>query len=153
MSIDRTIIIRDEQLYASAAAVLSANWRAMAAENRPMAVRIYEHLDKRSIESNALMWVLLSDISAQAWVGGRQYPAEIWHEHAKREFLPDESGPTNRCRKGYRKWDILPSGERVLAGSTTQLTTAGMAEYLTKIEAFGATEMGVRFNVSPGDYR
>ena len=38
-----------------------------------------------------------------------------------------------------------PAGERVLIGSTTQLTTLGMSRYIEQIEAYGASELGVRF--------
>jgi hypothetical protein len=122
----------------------------MQAAGHPLAVRIYEHKDRRTLEQQSLMWIRLGEVAAQAWVGGRQYADVTWHEHCKREFLPDEDGPSKRCRKGYRKWDINPmTGERVLIGSTTQLTTFGMSEYMTQLEAWGSDELGVRFSATP----
>ena len=122
----------------------------MAAAEHPMAVRLFEHKDKRTLEQQALLWIRLGEIAAQAWVDGRQYADVTWHEHAKREFLPDEEGPTKRSRKGYRKWDINPmTGEQVLIGSTTQLTTFGMSEYMDQLLAFGSGELGVHFSATP----
>lgn len=115
----------------------------------PIEVVVREYAKPRKLSQNALMWVgPLADIAEQAWVDGRIYSAEVWHEHFKRQFLPEEFDPSI-CREGYRKWDFTPSGERVLVGSTTQLTVKGMAQYLTQIEAAGA-DMGVQFSDEHG---
>ena len=105
---------------------------------------------KRKLSLNAAMWAgPLRDIERDAWFRGRQYRAEIWHEHFKEAFLPDESDfdfDPSHVLDGYRKWDVSPwNGSRVLVGSTTQLTDAGMRIYLLKIEAEAATEYGVTF--------
>lgn len=99
----------------------------------------------RGMDQNALMWVgPLADIAAQAWVAGRQYSAEVWHEQFKREYLPEEFDE-ELTKEGYRKWDFTPNGDRVLIGSTTQLTKKGFSQYLTQVEAFGAG-LGVQFS-------
>lgn len=149
MTLDRTIILVSEPQFNLAVAVIGKNWEAMASSGHPMAVKLFEHKERRTLEQQALMWIRLEDIATQAWLGGRQFSAEVWHIHFKREFLPDEEGPTKRCRKGYRKWAILPSGEREMIGTTTQLTTFGMAEYMTQLMAYGAGELGVHFSPTP----
>lgn len=152
MSLDRTFILDNESRVEALVRFLMSNWKQMLAGGITMAVRAYEHKEKRSIEQNSLMWIRLGEIADQAWVNGCQFSDEVWHEHFKREFLPDEEGPTKRCRKGYRKWVALPSGEKALIGSTTQLTTFGMAEYMHELEAFGALELGVRFSPTPREF-
>jgi len=120
----------------------------------PLEVVIQEERKVRSLDQNALMWSgPLQDIAQQAWVAGKSFSVEVWHEHFKREFLPDESivvGEELAARvknpAAWRKWDFTPSGERVLVGSTTQLTKFGFSEYLTQVEACGAS-MGVQFSV------
>jgi hypothetical protein len=149
MSFDRTIVLDSDAKLNAALSMISSNWREMVNAEHPMAVRLYEHKDKRTLEQQALMWIRLAEISDQAWIGGRKFDAEVWHEHYKRQFLPEEDGPTKRCRKGYRKWVFLPSGERDLIGSTTQLTVFGMAEYMTQVMAEAATELGVLFAPTP----
>jgi hypothetical protein len=97
------------------------------------------------------MWVgPLADIAEQGYLKGRTYIAEIWHEYFKRKYLPEQFDPA-KCMDGYRKWDYDPDGERLIVGSTTKLTKAGFAEYLTQVEAFGAN-LGVRFTESPRGY-
>ena len=149
-SFDRTIVVDHESKLDVIMKILSGNWRQMAADGHRLAVRIYEYKEQRTLEQQGLMWIRLGELAEQAWVEGRLYSAEVWHEKMKRDLLPDEAGPTKRCRKGYVKWATLPdSDERVLMGSTTQLTTFGMAEYLTALMAYGASEHGVRFSATP----
>lgn len=150
--LDKTFVLGNESAWAWAMGMIESNWRAMAASGHPMAVRIYEHKDQRTLQQQALMWIRLEEIAVQAWVDGRQYADETWHEQMKKEYLPNEEGPTKRCRRGYRKYTILPDGERRLIGSTTQLTTFGMAEYMEKLMAFGAS-LGVRFAPTPREMR
>ena len=95
------------------------------------------------------MWAgPMVDIAEQGYVDGRTFTAEVWHEHFKREYLPEEYDPT-LCKEGYRKWDYTPKGERVLVGSTTDLTVRGFALYLQQIEAYARIELGVQFHASP----
>jgi len=113
-------------------------------DETPIEVLIREQVKPRKQSQNALMWVgPLADIAEQAWVNGQRFTAEAWNEHMKREYLPEEFDP-ELCLEGYRKWDYTPRGERVLVGSTTDLTVKGMAQYLTQVEAAGA-ELGVEF--------
>ena len=106
----------------------------------------------RSPDQNSAMWAgPLRDIEEQAWVSGKQFKADVWHEHFKREFLPegDEEDFDRLVKLGYRKWDYTPKGDRVLVGSTTQLTMRGMAQYMTKLEAYAQQELGVQLSVNP----
>lgn len=114
----------------------------------PLEVVIREEKRARKMDQNALMWAgPLRDLAEQAWFDGRQYSAEVWHEQCKREFLPDDAAfsfDESHAKEGYRKWAITPAGDRVLIGSTTQLTVRGMAAYLEQVYALGAG-LGVQF--------
>jgi hypothetical protein len=138
----RTIVIIGESQKALALAMIE---NLPIDPVRPLEVSAREVVKNRSLDANAAMWAgPLRDIAEQAWVQGRQYTAEVWHEHFKREYLPEEF-EEDLCRAGYRKWDYLPNGERVLVGSTIKLTARGFALYLQSVEAFGAG-MGVQFS-------
>lgn len=154
MSLERTIVIDSQQKAEAACRFIESNWKPLSDSGHPMASHFHEHKPDATKEQRGLMWIRLDEIASQVWIEGRQYAADCWHEHCKREYLPDEPGPSKRCRKGYRKWDIDPmTGERVLVGSTEGLTTFGKAEYLTQIMAWGATEMGVHFSATPNEMR
>ena len=109
-------------------------------------IRIAKKLRKQS--QNDAMWAgPLADIAAQAWTEKRQYSAKVWHHYFKEQFLPDQFD-AELCKDGYQKWDYTPAGERMLVGSTTQLTRKGFALYLMEVEAAGAN-MGVLYSASP----
>ena len=115
--------------------------------SNPIEIRIGERVMTRNNDQNALMWAgPLRNISEQVWIDGRQYSSETWHEHFKREFLPEEAD-IDLTKEGYQKWVYLPSGERILKASTGDLTTKGFSLYLEQIYAFGS-QHGVRFGVS-----
>jgi len=117
--------------------------------DKPLEFLLREEVKARKPDQNALMWSgPLSDIAEQGYVDGRTFSAEVWHEHFKREYLPEDFDPA-LCKDGYRKWDYTPKGERVLVGSTTQLTVRGFALYLKQVEAYAQTELGVQFHANP----
>lgn len=119
---------------------------------KPLEIVIREEVKARKPDQNALMWVgPLADIAEQAYVNGRTYSAEVWHQYFKAEFLPEEFDP-ELCKEGYQKWDFKPNGERVLIGSTTELTVKGFAQYLEQVFAYGAS-VGVQFHSSPNEQR
>lgn len=92
----------------------------------------------------------LKNISEQVWVEGRTYSADVWHHQMKVLYLPEEYDE-ELTKEGYKKYDFTPTGERLLVGSTTQLTKKGFALYLEQIYAFGAGE-GVQFSANPREF-
>lgn len=108
---------------------------------------------KRTNDQNAYYWLRLTEISEQAWIGGRQYSPEVLHEYMKREYLPETIDPDLETLvknpEKYRKWTFLPTGDRICVGSSTNLTKRGFAEYVTAIEAYAAQELGVMFSAGP----
>lgn len=140
----RKILVVSPAQLSTAAAVLKTV--PVDAAN-PIEIRIGERVKGRNKDQNALMWAgPLRDIANQAYVNGQTYSADVWHEHFKREFLPEEAD-AELTREGYQKWRHLPSGERILKASTGDLTTKGFSIYLDQIYAYGAS-LGVQFGVS-----
>ena len=87
----------------------------------------------RSLEQNARLWAMLSDISRQVdWYG--------------RKLTPDEW--KNVFSAALKKQEVVPGidgGFVVLGLSTSKMTKAEMCDLQTLIEAFGA-ERNVRFS-------
>jgi hypothetical protein len=86
----------------------------------------------RSLEQNARLWAMLTDISRQVdWYGRKLTPYDWKHVFTaslkKREVVPG-----------------LDGGFVVLGLSTSKMTKAEMCDLQTLMEAFGA-EQGVRF--------
>lgn len=80
---------------------------------------------KRSIEQNKRYHALLRDLSAVAWLDGRQYGPEAWAEYFKQTFIG---------------WDDLPGGGK-RGISTTTLSVAEFGDFMTRIEVW-ASENG-----------
>jgi len=123
----RTFILREEVNANALWSFLKANWRHTAKAGKPLAVMVQEYKAKRSGDQNRYYWRTLNEIAEQAWVGGRQFSADAWHEHFKRQMIGHEE---------------LPHGGT--AGiSTTSLSVAEFAEYVGKVEAYAAGELGI----------
>lgn len=83
---------------------------------------------KRSIEQNKRYWLLLREIAATAWLNGRQFSDETWHEFFKRTFIGcDEIA--------------MPDGTTELRGiSTTRLKVDEFGDYMLQIEQWAAEQ-------------
>ena len=116
----------------------------------PIEFVIREAVKVRKDTQNALMWTsALKDISEQAWLDGKQYSVDIWHEYCKEQFLPNEH-QEGITKEGYKKYDYMPDGSRAMVGSTTQLTVKGFSDYITQVYALGG-ELGVLFRANPNE--
>lgn len=131
-------------------------------DENPLEILVREKVEVRKLSQNSLMWVgPLADLEEQGYVKdingqSRTYSAEVWHEQFKREYLIDEKQVSPEVLAElvkdpatYRKWDITPRGDRVLIGSTTELTKRGFALYLQQVILFGES-IGVQFSTNRG---
>ena len=86
---------------------------------------------KRTRRQNRRYWGrgVLSQISEQVVVNGKMYETEVWHEQFKRMFI------------GVIE---LPNGQ-VVGMSSADLDTREFCDFCDQVEAYAATELGVRF--------
>jgi hypothetical protein len=137
----RTWVLREPRHAADLVAWLKEHAGQAAADEQPLQVTVSRFRPKRSDQANRFLWgAVLEQIAAQACVSGRHFRAEVWHEHYKRELLPE------RTASGKDKWDWLPSGERVLAIGTKDLNSSEFSTYLEQVQADAATVHGVSFD-------
>lgn len=116
---------------------------------KPLEFLIREEVKERKLTQQGLMWVgPLADMAEQILVEGRRYSAKIWHQHMKALYLPEEFDADLCTSEDYVKWEIDQSGDQVLVGSTTDLTTRGFSTYLEQVYAYGGY-MGVHFHEAP----
>lgn len=124
----RTFVLRDEvncrQLYA----FLRSNWLAMAQAGKPLAVLIAEHKAKRSGQQNRFYWgATLRTIAENAWVDGKRFSENAWHEYLAGQFI------------GY---EDMPGGGKTPI-STTTLSVDEFSVYLERVMHYAATELNV----------
>lgn len=114
---------------------------------RPLLVTIDEEPKRRHNRQNALYWVRLAEISEQAWLAGKQYSSDVWHEYARQNVMPDMVTDSDGVFRSKR--EEMPDGSTTII-STTKLDQATFAAYVTALEAFGAA-LGVEFSANPNE--
>ena len=138
------------QKFITRAVILSNSSRDVAlamVRNAPDGVEIVarDPVKARGLDANGYYWLRLGEIAKQAWFNGRQFEADIWHEHAKREIMNDTITTKDGVQRS--KWIEMPSGLPTVI-STTQLEKGCFADYTNEVEVFGA-ELGVMFSANP----
>ena len=99
--------------------------------NAELEVCVRPYNSKRSIEQNRRLWAIYGKLADEAWVNGRRYSAETWHEYCKGMFL------------GY-ELKAMPDGTEVKTPiSTTTLNTAEMTDYQNRLQSWAAGEFGI----------
>ena len=128
---NRLFVLREQSNKRMLDAFLDANWHGCAVGGRPLAVTIAEYKSKRSADQNRMYWALLRQIADGAWVDGRQFDSEAWHELLRRKYIGLEEV-------------TLPGGEQITRGiSTTGLTVPEFSAYIEQIMQFAADELGL----------
>ena len=116
-------------------------------EEHPLEVVIREHVKQRTLSQNSYYWMRLGEIAEQVWHQGRQYNKRAWHEALAEDLMPEMI----TTKDGFleSKWIDKPlrkgTGEYWLIRSTTDLSKGSFADYITAVEAFASTELGVQF--------
>lgn len=107
------------------------NLQGWLKESPDLEISIRPYESKRSTEQNRRLWKIYGELADKAWVNGRRYSAETWHEYCKGMFL------------GY-ELKAMPDGTEVKTPiSTTTLNTAEMTDYQNRLQAWAAVEFGI----------
>lgn len=99
----------------------------MAAAGTPLAVTVARHEERRNAAQNRAYWRMPNQIASDAWIGGKTYSAECWHEQFKRQFIGIEELPDGGTR----------------GISTTTLKVSEFATYMNRVAAYAAAELGI----------
>lgn len=142
----RTFVIRSGEDAQRLITFLKLNAPAAIETGEPLEVTVRVHRPRASDAQRSLIWVVLQQIADQAWIAGRQFDAETWAEHAKRELLPE------RTSRGVEKWRLLPSGDRELSMSTENLDRTEKTAYIDALMAM-AGSLGVTVEIKAPEYQ
>lgn len=135
------LIVTTKQAAHEAATLAYQHAQALILDGKRVRIVAQEQEDDRSLRQNAFYWgVVLPEISEQAQINGQRFTVDAYHELFKRQFLGFE---VKKVTVAGRKRKTIIRRLR----STTKLKVRAMSEYLEKVQAFAATELGVRFSV------
>ena len=127
----RLYVLRTENDSKALYGFLRSNWNAMALAGKPLSVSVSEYKSKRSDDQNRKLHAMLNDLSANAWINGKQFSPETWKEFVRQRFI------------GTEEID-LPDGRRIERGiSTTKLSVSEFSELIEQINEYAASELGV----------
>lgn len=136
------ILIEPVQAHRAISALFANDIKAQTLAGKRLKLTLQVAEDERSLKQNKFYWgPCLKDISEQAQIGGQRYSKDAWHELFKRQFLP----------RKVKKCHVAGRGKAVVSvslGSTTDLSVRRMTDYLDKVQAFAATDLGVAFTVA-----
>lgn len=110
---------------------------AMAGHATVVEVRTAED-EKTDKQRRYLHGYVLMTISRQSAPGGQKFDMKTWKEHFRAEFLGFKTVTTKNPMTGKKV-------RRRVRVSTEDLGVKGYSEYIDRVTAFAATELGVEF--------
>jgi hypothetical protein len=127
--------LRNGSVWNLLVAFVKANAPGCADKGQPLRVIVTAEERKRNEAQNRFYWgAVLRDISAQAWVDGKQFDKDTWHEYFARLY-------------GVLDELTLPDGEIVtLRKSTTKMSVGEFSTYLNAVQAYAAGQLCVEFD-------
>lgn len=127
----KVVVIHGEEFVERAFSFVRENWEHYAHKGHPLVIQVVPFKSKRTVQQNKFYWgFLLHQISENAWVDGRRFSADTWHEQFKKWFLPRIEMP-----------DL--SMEPI---STSELTMEEFSQYLDKIQRYAMQNLGIEFD-------
>lgn len=116
---------------------LKSNCASFVEKGTPLRVIVTEEeMDRLDEQIGYYFGACIKQITEQAWVNGKQYSKEVWHEHFAKLFLPATEL-------------ALPDGEIVIKrGSIARgkISLKKMNIFVREVEAFATTELSVEFD-------
>lgn len=127
-------VLRGPSVWQAFVALVKENAKSFADRGQPLRIILTSEERKRNAEQNRFYWgVVLRDIAEQAWVNGRQFDKDTWHEYFARQF-------------GVCEDVELPNGEIISRRkSTTQMSVGEFSAYTAQVQAYAANKLGVSF--------
>lgn len=135
-SLYREFPLKSVSVWSALVAFVKANAQTFADRGEPLRVIVTADERKRNVQQNRLYWgAVLKQVSEQAWVNGRQFDKDTWHEFYARKF-------------GVCDEITLPDGEIVIKRkSTSDMTVAEFSQYINQVQADASAELGVEFDL------
>lgn len=131
----REFPLRNASIWPMVVAFIKANAQAFADKGEFLRVIITSDEKKRNNEQNRFYWGgVLNQIAEQAWINGKQFNKDVWHEYLARMY-------------GVCDDLTLPDGEVIVRRkSTTEMSVGEFSEYLNKVQAYATNTLAVAFD-------
>jgi hypothetical protein len=130
----REFTLKNGGVWNAVVAFIKANAPVFADKGEPLRLIVTAEERQRNAQQNRFYFgAVLKQVSEQAWVDGKQYDKDTWHEYFARKYgILDEL--------------TLPDGEIITRRkSTTQMSVGEFSEYLDAVQAYAGETLGVTF--------
>jgi hypothetical protein len=130
----REFTLKNGGVWNAVVAFIKANAPTFADKGEPLRLIVTAEERQRNQQQNRFYFgAVLKQVSEQAWVDGKQYDKDTWHEYFARKYgILDEL--------------TLPDGEIITRRkSTTQMSVGEFSEYLDSVQAYAGGTLGVQF--------
>jgi hypothetical protein len=130
----REFTLKNGGVWNAVVAFIKANAPVFADKGEPLRLIVTAEEKQRNAAQNRFYFgAVLKQVSEQAWVDGKQYDKDTWHEYFARKYgILDEL--------------TLPDGEIITRRkSTTQMSVGEFSEYLDNVQAYAGETLGVQF--------
>lgn len=130
----REFTLKSASVWSALVAFVRANAPAFAKKGEPLRVIVTAEERQRNAQQNRFYWgAVLKAVSEQAWVEGRQFDKDVWHEYFARKY-------------GVMDELTLPDGEIITRRkSTSQMSVGEFSAFLNDVQAYATSELGVEF--------
>lgn len=124
--------LRNGGAWSAIIAFVKANAQSFIESGTPLLVIFTTEDRRRTADQNRMYWGgILKYIAEQAWINGRQFDKDTWHEFLARKF-------------GVCEDVTLPDGEIIIRRkSTSQMSVHEFSEYINQVQAYATSELGV----------
>jgi hypothetical protein len=130
----REFTLKNGGVWNAVVAFIKANAPTFADKGEPLRLIVTAEERQRNAQQNRFYWgAVLKQISEAAWVDGKQYDKDTWHEFFARKY-------------GVLDELTLPDGEIITRRkSTTQMSVGEFSEYLDAVQSYAGETLGVQF--------
>lgn len=130
----REFTLKNGGVWNAVVAFIKANAPVFADKGEPLRLIVTAEEKQRNAAQNRFYFgAVLKQISEQAWVDGKQYDKDTWHEYFARKY-------------GVLDELTLPDGEIIARRkSTTQMSVGEFSEYLDAVQSYAGETLGVQF--------
>lgn len=141
----RTFVLRSGEDAQRLISFLRHNAPAAIDAGEPLEATVRVHKPHASDAQHNTIRLINEQIARHAWIRGRQFDHDCWHEHIKRELLPEVNS------RGKKKWRYLPDESRELAMGTTDLNREEKSAYIDAQMAYAAS-LGVTVEIQAREF-
>lgn len=134
----RSFVLRTPNVWTLITEFVKGNAQQAIDRDKPLHLFIVDDdMDRLEVQCAFYFGVVLKKISEEAWVDGKTYTVEEWHEHLAKDILGSKEVIDKKTQKPRTVRRSVARG---------QITVGEMARYTTQVQAWAANAFGITWD-------